>query len=137
MIAALITDYERAVLDKLRADARLRLVVEGISMLPATAEQEAHTREIYNNEWRRKQGKDLISEEQAAAELAHHERCQEDFRLSYKARGYKPPYEYGTGRVKVIFQSIEGGSTGGGLPAASAGGGSRQGDTGHGLQIVK
>jgi len=110
MIAALITDYERALLDTLRTDARMRSIVDGLAMLPATAEAEAHTREIYNNEWRRKHGKDRIPEAEAAAELAHHERIQEDFRFSYKARGYKPPYTYGKGRVKVLFERIEGGT---------------------------
>ena len=106
MIAALITDYERAILDELRQDERLRSLVDGMTLLPATAEAEEHTRTLYSDEVRFQK----ISMEQAAEELAHHDRIQEELRISYKARGYKPPFAYGKGKVKVLYQTIEGGA---------------------------
>lgn len=104
MILALITDYERAVLDRLREDKRLRRLIEGISMLPATPEDEEHTQEIYRKAIREKE----LTQAEAAAELEHHERIQEEFRLSYKANGYKTPYLYGKGRVKIMMSTIAG-----------------------------
>lgn len=109
MIAAVITDYERAVLDALRHDKRLRAAIEGVSGLPETQEAAAHTQEVYNNKWRKEHGWGHISKEEAVRELAQHEAWQEQFRLYYKSRGYKPPYEYGKGRVQVLMQIQEDG----------------------------
>lgn len=89
MITALITDYERAILDKLREDAQLRLAIGGLSMLPETAEAAAHTREIYDNAWRKRNGQRAIAAAEAAAELARYERFQEEFRLLYKVGAIK------------------------------------------------
>lgn len=109
MIAAIITDYERAVLDALREDKRLRAVLEPLTSLPETAEGRARTLEVYDNERRRRTGLDIIPEKTAARELANHETWQKEYRQYYKAKGYTPPYEYGTGRVKVLMRLAEDG----------------------------
>lgn len=110
MIAAVITDYERAVLDALRANSHLRAILAGIDGLPETAEAREHTLKIYTDiEWRRKNGRGVLPEEEIRRELAQHERYEEEFRLYYKSRGYKPPYEYGKGRVQVLMQIQEDG----------------------------
>lgn len=86
MIAAIITDYERAVLDELRMKESVQRAVDGLAEIPETPEIKQY--------WLRKLT-DAESREQ-------HELSQEKLRLYYKARGYKPPYEYGKGRVKVM-----------------------------------
>ena len=105
MIAALITDYERAILDFIRTDENTRFVVQSLAVLPSTAEHEEPIQKLYRDEVRFKK----ITREAADRELERHREWQESFKLSYKAKGYKPPYEYGKGRVKVLFECIEGG----------------------------
>jgi len=83
MITALITDYERAILDALRADAHLRDMIEYISNLPATAEHEERNRRLYDRLIMERK----ITLQEAAEELANHDRAQADYAISYKAGG--------------------------------------------------
>ena len=110
MVTVIITDYERAVLDVLRENPALRVAVNAMANLPATAEADARAANVLNNKWRAENGLEIAPQAELSAEIAQRKRWQEQFRLNYKAGGYKPPYEYGKGRVKVVLREIKGGN---------------------------
>ena len=108
MIVALITDYERALIDAIRENETVRTVAAGaaaVASLPDTAEREESVRKLYKDgaargEW---------TKEYSERELARVTEIEKKHIQLYKSKGYVPPYEYGKGQVKVLYRVIEGG----------------------------
>ena len=109
LVGAIITDYERAVLDALRESEFLRkslaINISDVGGVPKTAEALESTKEYLLQEAEFHN----VAPEAARRDIQKAERENADLMRLYKARGYKEPCAYGKGRVKVIMRAIEGG----------------------------
>lgn len=108
LVCALITDYERAVLDALREYPFLRRHLSILLSdfdIPITAEEMETRKGFLMQEAEFKN----LTLRAAQRDIAAAEKENGEALRMYKARGYKEPCGYGKGRIKVTMRTVEGG----------------------------